>query len=136
MATESNATFFAISGTFRGAFRGSERVPNHAFSCVFRDFRILSNLGLFLSFFRKKCENHAFSHVFDAAGPRFRACSFVVFRVLALRKLAENLPFYSVFGVSVIEPSFLCFSYTLLLAFLSFLRNVAKTMRFHWFFEI
>ena len=47
--------FFAIFGGREIATRGSENVENHAFSCVFRDFRMLSNLALFLSFFRKKC---------------------------------------------------------------------------------
>ena len=68
-----------------------------------------------------------------AALPRLLFCRFLV---LALRKLAENHAFLCVFRVSLTAPRIFCFSHSLLFGFLRIFRNVAKTTRFHAFFEI
>ena len=102
----------------------------------FYDFRIEPRFALFLFAFSKMLRKPRVFTRFSGLGPAVLCCFFIRFCWLALRKRAENNAFYCVFGVSVITPSFLCFSYMLLLAFLRFLRNVAKTICFHTFFAI
>ena len=87
----------------------------------------------FLSFFVKKCENHTFSRVFDAAGPRFRACFFVV----SARSLFENLPkttrFYTFFAFLWLRRESFVFNlrfFSLFLAFFEMLRKPRVFTRF------
>ena len=111
---------FGVFGSFRKASRGSKRRENHTFSRVFRVFSFIQILMFSFRFFAHVTKTTRFRAFF---GPRGYGSVLVSklfahrFRPLALRTCAQNHAFYC---VSVIAPSFLCFSCTLLLAFFAF----------------
>ena len=127
----------AIFGGFRGPSRGSENVQNHVFSHVFRDFRLLSKFVFFCAFFLfKKCENHVFSLVFGAAGPRFRASFFMVFVRMLFKNVPKTMRFYMFFAFVCSRRRYFVFHSCFCALFLVFFQNVAKTTRFHAFIEL
>ena len=86
-----NAAFYRAFRDFRGTRNCYPRLRKCSKPRVFTRFSRFSDpvdFGSFLIVFSNKCENHAFSRVFDAAGPRFRACFFIV----SARSPFETLP--------------------------------------------
>ena len=78
-------------GRFRGAFVPHKLIENNAFSRVFcvsvpsKPQRVLPCV------FRKCCENHAFSHVFQTVGGTVLCLLFRCFRLLAFQKRHPKL---------------------------------------------